>query len=132
RRRERGSGALPRPFGAPRAALSGGGVVAAAGLDLVVAVADADMNFAVGAVAARVGGRIPEQVLRAQLVGDFLEGLRQIFLPVDVNHSPSGLVGEFAQHRLTVVARALAMVKTRVADVDGVDDDVRLLGGLER
>src|SRR5215471_1394948 len=50
------------------------GVVSAAGLGFVLPVVDSKVNLAVGPVVLGIGGRIADQILGAQLVGDLVKG----------------------------------------------------------
>ena len=68
------------------------GVVAAAGLDLVFSVVRLDADLAVGAVMPVIGRRVPEQILRAQLIGDLAERGGRVARVVDLDDATPGLL----------------------------------------
>ena len=59
-----------------------GGVVAFAGKDFEVVVGHVDFDFAEFAIAGGIGGVVAERVLAAELFGDLVERLSEMFLVV--------------------------------------------------
>src|SRR5580704_32199 len=92
----------------------GNGVISGARLDLVVFIGGVDFHFAKTSVKGRVGGRVADVVLTAQLVGDLVESLFQLFIFIsDFNDPASGFLSHLFHFALTGVAAETA-VKTAV------------------
>src|SRR5207237_8069538 len=92
----------------------GGCVVAAAGLHLVFSVVRLDADLAVGAVMPVVGRRVPEQILRAQLIGDLAERGGRIARVVHLDDAASSLLRELLQDGIAAEAGACRPVEHAV------------------
>src|SRR5208283_2212217 len=91
------------------------GVVAAARLDLVIALVGPDLNFTERPIARGVGGHIANTVLAAQFLGNLVEGLAEFFdLVADVDHAAAGFLCEFLHLGIAVIAEAAQAVKTAI------------------
>src|SRR5580700_7358552 len=74
----------------------GDGVVSGAGLDFIVFTVGADFDFAEGAVQRGIGWVVTNVVLAAQLVGNLIEALFQLFIFIShFNNTASGFLRQF-------------------------------------
>src|SRR5919198_4558179 len=83
-------------------------------------VGDLDLHLAQRPVAGAVGGRVGDEVLRAQLVLDLREGGGEVFRVFGEEGAAARLLRDLAQE----VAAQLALAEMFVADADRVDDRV--------
>src|SRR5215469_10723480 len=106
-------------------------VVTLAGLDLQ-ALAALELDLAEGSVGSFVGGRVAEQILRAQLILNLIEGVFELASTVaDIDHAAAGRGSKLAHGTGTDVHLSGHEVLLGVGDEDRIDDDVRLLRGLD-
>src|SRR5258708_21892014 len=109
----------------------GHGVVAFAGLDLLVFGAGDVEGAEAAVVDLGVGGGVAGEILGAELVLDLVEGFLKLFAVVAyVDDAAAGLVGE-AVHVAGAVAEAEVAEAAAVGDEDDVDDGVGFLGGFD-
>ena len=78
-----------------RTASRGGGIVTAAGLNLVIPIVYPDLDLAEGTVVLGVGRRVAKEVLRAEFFGNLLEASRCLARLVNPDYTATRLAAEF-------------------------------------